>query len=113
MRALGVSINTSLWIFMWRDKSNIHALRWDVYTKYKEEFINREFLVSVPHPKGEGIVWTGMNDNTTDEKDQYKSIGLRGFDYKLFEEEESGGTIERLDSYHNFKHKIQLWPVIG
>ena len=54
-----------------------------------------------------------MNDNIINEKEQHEDIVLRGFDYKLFEEEESGGTIERLDSYHNFKHKIQLWPVIG
>ena len=34
-----------------KDKSNIHALRWDVYTREKEELINIEFLVFVPHPK--------------------------------------------------------------
>ena len=43
----------------WRDiagevgyKKNIHALRWVVYIKEIEELIQREFLVSVPHPKG-------------------------------------------------------------
>ena len=39
------------------DKSNIHALRWDVYTRDKEELIKREFLVSVLHKKGGNIVW--------------------------------------------------------
>ena len=34
------------------DKKNIHALRWEVYIKYNEEFIKREFLVSVTYPKG-------------------------------------------------------------
>ena len=33
-------------------KSNIHALRWDLYTREKEDLIKREFLVSVPHLKG-------------------------------------------------------------
>ena len=36
------------------DKNKIHALRWEVYVKNKEELISREFLVSVPHPKGGG-----------------------------------------------------------
>ena len=47
----------------WRDvseegvnKKNIHSLRWEVYIKEKEDFITREFLVSVPHPKGGAIV---------------------------------------------------------
>ena len=35
-------------------KKKIHALRWDVYVKEKEELIKREFSVSVPHPKGGG-----------------------------------------------------------
>ena len=34
------------------NKKKIHALRWKVYVKEKEELIKREYLVSVPHPKG-------------------------------------------------------------
>ena len=48
--------------------------------------------MSVPHPKGGAIVWTCVKDHIIDEKEDYKYIGLRGFDYKLFEEEEGGGT---------------------
>ena len=54
-------------------------------------------MMSIPHPKGGGIVWTCTKDHIIDEKDQYKSIGIIGFDYKLFEEEEGGGTREGLD----------------
>ena len=66
-------------------KSKIHALRWYVYTKEKEDLIKRELLVEFPHPKGGNILWTGVKDNTIDEKYQYKDIELHGFDYKLFE----------------------------
>ena len=48
--------------------------------------------MSVPHSKGGIIVWTCVKDNIIDEKEGYKDIGLRGFDYKLFEEEEGGGN---------------------
>ena len=48
-----------IWEDHWRDlaeesndKNNIHALRWCVYVKEKEELITRSFSVSVPHPKG-------------------------------------------------------------
>ena len=78
------------------NKKKIHALRWEVYVKEKEELIKREFSVSVPHPKGGSISWTCMNDHIIDENDQYEAIGLRVFGYKLFEEEEGGGSREVL-----------------
>ena len=34
------------------DKKNIRSLRWEVYVKYKEDFIEREFWVSYSNPKG-------------------------------------------------------------
>ena len=37
------------------DKNNIHDRRWDFYVKEKDEFMKREFLVSIPHPKGAEI----------------------------------------------------------
>ena len=46
-----------------KDKSNIYALRWNVYTIDKEGFVKREFLVSITHPKGGNIVWTCVKDN--------------------------------------------------
>ena len=60
----------------------MHALRWEVYVKEKEEMIQIYFLVYVPQPKGGGIVWTCVKDHSIDEKEQYEAIGLRGFDYK-------------------------------
>ena len=101
----------------WRDvaeegdnKKKIHALRWEVYLKEKEVLINREFSLSFPHPKGGEIVWTCVKDNIIDEKEEYKDNGIRGIDYKLFEEEEDGGTSEGLYGYPYLKYLIQLCP---
>ena len=55
------------------------------------------------------IVWTCVKDHIIDEKEDYKYIGLRGFYYKLFEEEESGDTRQGLDGYPYLKNLIQLW----
>ena len=48
--------------------------------------------MSVPHPKGGNIVCTSVKDHIIVHKDQSEAIGIHGFDYKLFEEEEGGGT---------------------
>ena len=47
-----------------------------------------------------------MNNHIINEKKQYVSIGLHGFDYKLFEEEEVRGTREGLYSYPYLGHII-------
>ena len=44
-------------------------LRWEVYVKDKEELIEREFLVSVPNPKGGEIVWTCVKDHIINERE--------------------------------------------
>ena len=56
------------------DKSKIHALRWDIYTREKEYFIKKYFLVAITHLKGGNIVWTCVQVNTIKEKEDYKSI---------------------------------------
>ena len=42
----------------------------------------------VTHTKGGETFWTCTMDNIIEEKEYYRSIGICGFDYKLFEEEE-------------------------
>ena len=52
-----------------------------------------------------------MKDNIIKENKQYKDIGLREFDYKLFEEEEGGGNIKGIrwlslfEAYYSFDAK--------
>ena len=64
--------------------------------------------MSVLHPKRGDIVWTCVKDNTIEDKDKYEAIGIRGFGYKLFEEEEGGGIRELLYSYLYLMHLIKL-----
>ena len=73
------------------DRKNIYSLMQYVYIKQKEQLIIREFFVSVLHLRGGNILLTCVKDNRIKENEHYKYIGLRGFDYKLFEEEEGGG----------------------
>ena len=45
----------------------------------------------IPHPKGRDIVGTCLKGDFIKEKEEWKSIGLRGFDYILFGGEKGGG----------------------
>ena len=106
-----------IWEDHWRDlaeesnnKKKIHALRWCVYVNEKEEIITRSFSVSVPHPKGGKIAWTCVKDHVIEEKEEYKEIGICGFNYSLFEEKKGGGKQEGLDGFPYLKHLIKLWP---
>ena len=66
--------------------------------------------MSVPHPEGGNIIWNCVKDNTIKENEEYESIGLRGFDYKIFEEERDGVILEGLYGYPYLNHLINLWP---
>ena len=67
--------------------------------------------MTVPNPKEGECFGFFSTDHIVNEKDQYKVIILRGFDYKLFEEEEGGVTREGKYGYPYVKHIIQLWSV--
>ena len=64
----------------------------------------------VPHLKVGNISWTCVEGNIVWEMEECKSIGLRGFDYKLFEEEGGGGVQEGIYGYPYLKHLIELCP---
>ena len=49
-------------------KKNIHALTQDFYKIEKEDFIRRQFYVSVTYLKGGNIVWYFVKDKIIDEK---------------------------------------------
>ena len=43
--------------------------------------------MTFPHLKIGNIVWTSVEDNIINEKEEYKAIRLHGFNYRIFEEE--------------------------
>ena len=65
--------------------------------------------MDILHPKGGGIVWTFVKYIIIKEKKGYKYIGLRGFDHKIFAEEDGVGVRLGLYGYPYLKHLIKLW----
>ena len=53
--------------------------------------------VVVLHTKGgeDGVICNCVKNVVVEEKEEYKSIGLCGFDYKFFEEEEGTWGVDR------------------
>ena len=62
----------------------------------------------VTHSKVSNISWNFVEDNIVWEMEECKSIGISGFDYKLFEEEGSGGVQGGIYGYPYLKHLIEL-----
>ena len=61
--------------------------------------IKRDFLVEVLHLRG-GRFWDSVNGNIIKENDNDKAIRVCGFDYKLSEEMNMGGSKRVLLSIH-------------
>ena len=78
--------------------------------KQKQELIKREFSVAVPHLKGGNIIWTSGKGNIIGGKQDYKAIGIQGFDYTFFEEQEGRCVRKGLYGCLYFNHLIELWP---
>ena len=51
-----------------------------------------------------------MKDHIIDENENCKDIVLRWFYYKLFEEEDGGGTRRVLGGYTYLNYITELWP---
>ena len=49
-----------------------------------------------------------MKDQLIEEKEDYKEIGLHGFDYSLFEGKKGGGKRKGLDGSPYLKNLIKL-----
>ena len=64
------------------DKSKIHDMRCDVYTRDKQYYRTRECLVFFPHQNMRNIIWDYVKDNIIEEKEDYKAIGFCVCDYK-------------------------------
>ena len=55
------------------------------------------------------MFWTRVKDNIVKEKQDYEAIELRGFDYKILEEEEVEEVREGLDKCPYLKNLTQLF----
>ena len=71
-------------------KALIRANRWDVYVNEKENLVKGGYLVEVVSYEKRKIIWEVVNGHVVEDPTDYEEIGLRGFDFNVFDKYEEG-----------------------
>ena len=71
-------------------KALLHAKMWDLYVNEKEQLVKVNYLVEVFGHDKKNVLWEVVNDHVAEEPSDHKDIGLRGFDFNIFDEDEEG-----------------------
>ena len=107
------------------DKEFLHAKRWDLYLNNKEKLVkgkrwdlylnNKEKLVKgkysvevVGHDKKK-VLWEVVGDHVVEDPSDHEDIGLREFDFNIFDEDGEGVVMEECSGPY-LKMLIKVWP---
>ena len=71
-------------------KAFLHANMWDLYVNEKENLAKGKYLLEVVGHDKKNVLWEVVNDHVVEEPSDHKDIGLRGFDFNIFDEDEEG-----------------------
>ena len=72
------------------DKALLHAERWGVYMREKLSLVKGGYSMEVSCSDGKKVVWEVIENPIFKEPKENSEIGLRGFDFNLFDEYEGG-----------------------
>ena len=75
-------------------KALLHAKRWDLYVKYKEHLVKGKYLVEVFGHDKKKVLCEVINYHVVEDPSDHENIGLRVFDFNIFDEDEEGVVIE-------------------
>ena len=71
-------------------KAVLYAKRWDVYNLDKEALVNGGYSVEVYYKDRKQVIWEVVNGHVVEKGVEHEEIGLRYFDFNLFDEEREG-----------------------
>ena len=90
-------------------KALLHAKRLDLYVNEKEQLVKGKYLVEfVGHDKKK-VLWEVVDNHVVEEPSDHEDIGLRGFDFNIFNEDEEGVVREGCSEPYLLM-LIKLWP---
>ena len=72
------------------EKALLHAKRWDIYVNEKEKLVKGEYLVEFFGHEKKKVLWEVVDDHVLEEPTDHEEIGLRGFDFNVFDQYEEG-----------------------
>ena len=91
------------------EKALLHAKRWDLYLYKKESLVKGKYLVEVVGHGMKNVLWEVVGDHVVEEPSDHEDIGIRGFDFNIFDEDEEGVAREGCSEPY-LKMLIKLWP---
>ena len=106
------------WCMVFEDKNGgvdgtkalLHAKKWDVYNSEKELLVKGGYLVEVADKDGKKVIWEVVDDHVVEQGVEHEEIGLRGFDFNLFDEERQGCVGGDVKELLYFLMILKLWP---
>ena len=72
------------------EKAMLHAKRWYLYLYEKDKLVKGKYLVEVVGNDKKKLIWEVVGDHVVEEPSDHEEIGLRGFDFNIFDEDEEG-----------------------
>ena len=70
------------------DKAFLRSNRWDFYMNKKKYLIKGSYSVEVSGYYGGGVIWEVVDNHVVKEGKEHYEIGLRGFCFNFFGEDE-------------------------
>ena len=87
----------------------LHAKRWGLYVNNKEQLVKGKYSVEfVGHDKNK-VLWEVVDENVVEEPSDHEDIGLQGFNFNIFDEDEEGVVREGYSEPY-LLILIKIWP---
>ena len=80
-------------------KELLHAKIWYLYVNEKENIVKGGYLVEFVGHDGKKVLWEVVNNHVVEEPTEHEDIGLWGFDFNYFDEDEEGVVRERSSEF--------------
>ena len=88
----------------------LYAKRWDVYANEKEMIFKGGYLVEVVSHERKEVIWDVLNYHVLEYPTDHDEIGLREFDFNLFNKDKKGVGRERSSEFTYLLMLIKIWP---
>ena len=71
-------------------KALLHDKKWDLYNLEKDALVKGGYLVEVADKDENKVIWEVVNDHVVEEGVEHEDLGMRDFNFNLFDEERVG-----------------------
>ena len=72
--------------------------------------VNGGYLFEVAEKDGKKVIWEVVDDHTVEEGVEHEELGLRGFDFNLFNEDREGCVRKNMKEFPYLLIIMKLWP---